>query len=92
MAELMSRSASEVVFSGVVANIVKTDLAETVSFNVDWVWKGSVRTQTSIVRPVSVADVSGRQPMSFELKSRYVVVAHRLTDEERQNLRLSIAR
>jgi TonB family protein len=91
IAELLSRSSTEVVFGGVVANIDRTDLAETVTFSVDWVWKGSVRTSTSIVRPVRMADGSGLEPISFELKNRYVVAAHRLTDEERQNLRLSSA-
>src|SRR5262245_24403101 len=35
MAELLSRSSSEVVFSGVVANLDRTTVAETITFNVE---------------------------------------------------------
>jgi TonB family protein len=88
MAELLSRSSSDVVFSGVVANLDRTMVAETVTFNVEWVWKGSVHRRTSIVRPVPIS--GGRiEPIRFELKSRYVVAAHRLTAGEEHDLRLS---
>src|SRR5689334_7470189 len=89
MAELLSRSSSEVAFSGVVASLDRTMVAETITFNVEWVWKGSVHTRTTIVRPVPISGGPPIEPIPFELKRRYVVAAHRLTAGEQHDLRLS---
>lgn len=89
MAELLSRSSSEVVFSGVVANLDRQTAAEIVTFDVGWVWKGSVRRRISIVRPLPISGGPGREPLQFDLKSRYVVSAHRLTSREQHDLRLA---
>jgi TonB family protein len=86
IADLVSRSSVDVLFSGVVVDVDRTAVAETVSLNVEWVWKGSVGIRTIISRSVTAATGSGLAFTPFELKNRYVIAGHSLTAAERENL------
>jgi hypothetical protein len=75
------------VFGGTVARVDRRGSAETVIFDVDQVWKGDVRERTAIYKPIALAGGSGT-PTVFERGERYVVIAHRLSVAERQDLGL----
>ena len=84
---LLSQDSVDVVFSGTVASVQRAGITETVTFDVDRVWKGSVDTRTAIYRriPVAVRE-SEFHPTIFEDGHSYVVIAHRLSAAERTEL------
>lgn len=81
------------VFSGTVVNVQANQTVLVVTFEVDRVWKGRVTKRAVVYRPAPVSTwmeepdnrVRGGSPvrMHFELRKRYVVVAHNLSPEER---------
>ena len=61
--DVLSQDAVEIVLSGVVAQVERTDTAETVTFDVDGVWKGFVGSRISISRPMLSATGKVTNPM-----------------------------
>lgn len=84
---LLSQDSVDVVFSGTVASVQRAGVTETVTFDVDRVWKGSVNMRTAIYRRIPVANgASEFHPTIFENGHSYVVIAHRLSAAERTEL------
>lgn len=89
------------VFLGIVRNVERVGPAEIVTFDTERAWKGPVTRQLTIYRPVPVPPplpppATGRgiapaefNPTIFRPGSRYVVIAHRLSTAERNDLGLS---
>jgi hypothetical protein len=92
----MTRGFADVVFDGIVLDVLSVRAGEVVTFEVVQVWKGDVSERITIynARPVSNIDstigVSGF--MQFEKAQRYVVFAHRMTPDERALFGLGDAR
>src|SRR5262245_25324991 len=80
LTELMSRASVDVIFVGTVANIERRASAETITFVVDWFWKGAVKKHARITRLIPTASVPATAAMLFELKGRYIVGAHHLSE------------
>jgi protein TonB len=75
-----------VVFVGVARSVERTGSTETATFDVERVWKGVVKEQTVIYRPLSPTQNTGT-PFSFR-QTRYLVIAHQLDAEERRRVGL----
>lgn len=88
LTDLIARSETTAVFSGIVATARHPDAAVIVTFDVDRVWKGAISKRTVVYRPNPVTPDS-RQV--FDLGERYVVVAHRVTAAEREQFHLDTA-
>jgi hypothetical protein len=83
------------VFSGTVINVQTSGTVLIVTFDVDRIWKGRLSKRVVLYRPAPVSiwlqdgepdnRVRRGSPvrMHFELRKRYVVVAHDLSPEER---------
>ena len=88
----LSQDSVDVVFSGTVASTERASVTETVTFDVDRVWKGSVDARTALYRRIPMAN--GRSefhPTIFESGHSYIVIAHRLSAAEQTELGLAAA-
>jgi hypothetical protein len=98
---LLPQESVAIVFSGTVASVERAGPTETVTFDVDRVWKGFVSQRITIYRPIPVAPSPPKRsggggigpgeftPTIFKGGDRYVVVAHSLSVTERKNLGLA---
>jgi TonB family protein len=80
--QLLSLHEVAIVFSGTVVGLERPGSTEMVTFHVERVWKGPVKEETTIYRPVPP---SGDHSPLFERGSRYAVIAHRLDARERRD-------
>jgi TonB family protein len=89
LAQLLPQAAVVHAFSGTVTRVSRAGSAETVTFDVDRVWKGNVRERTVLYKPIALDSRGGDVgPPVFERGERYVVIAHRLNVAERGDLGL----
>lgn len=95
----IARDSVAVIFAAVVSDVERVGPAEIVTFAAERVWKGPVTEQMTLYRPIPVppappaprADGGGWapgefNPTAFQRGSRYIVIAHRLSDAERRRL------
>jgi TonB family protein len=84
---VLTQVSAELVFVGTVVNVGHTGSTETVTFDVERVWKGPVKERTTIYRPTAAAGQNTESPIVFS-RQRYIVIAHRLDATERKGLGL----
>ncbi len=84
---VLTQESVALVFVGYVVNVEHTGSTETVTFEVERVWKGPVKERTIIYRPTSAAGQTTESPIVFR-STRYIVIAHRLDATERKTLGL----
>jgi TonB family protein len=84
---VLTQESVALVFVGRVVNVEHAGSTETVTFEVERVWKGPVKERTMIYRPTSAAGQTTESPIVFS-RTRYIVIAHRLDVTERKSLGL----
>lgn len=85
---VLSQESAALVFVGTIQSVERAGSTETVTFEVERVWKGPVKERTIIYRPISPAGQITESPRVFGRDGRYLVIAHRLDATERRALGL----
>jgi hypothetical protein len=98
VAPIVNRPEVSAMFSGTVAEVQALGAVLLITFDVDGIWKGDVGRRAFIYRPIQrpviepgngiVRDTGSGGSRPFEIRKRYLVTAHTLSEQEQAEFRV----